>query len=101
MIEKKSRRSELALYALPRALDSFYTILYDRKWLGSLPQGELLLFSLSCAGIMYCFDHESNAISPMIKWVLHTVFSKNCTDVNTKTQTKKDKKDKDEKEEKP
>jgi len=76
LIEKKSRRSELALYALPRALDSFYTILYDRKWLGSLPQGELLLFSLSCAGIMYCHHHEPQALSPILKWVISKVFER-------------------------
>jgi hypothetical protein len=74
LIEKKSRRSELALYALPRALDSFYTLLYDRKWLGSFPQGEMFLFSLACSGIMYCYDYESTAMSPLVKWVIAKVF---------------------------
>jgi len=31
LLERSSRRSELALYALPRALDSIYQILYDHK----------------------------------------------------------------------
>jgi len=31
LVEKKSRRSELALYAFPRGVDSIYEILYDHK----------------------------------------------------------------------
>ena len=44
--EKKSRRSELALYALPRALDSIYQIFVDYRLAFALPGhvGEVLLF---------------------------------------------------------
>eukprot|EP01126_Amoeba_proteus_P050294 TRINITY_DN5930_c0_g1_i9.p1 TRINITY_DN5930_c0_g1~~TRINITY_DN5930_c0_g1_i9.p1 ORF type:complete len:459 (+),score=84.42 TRINITY_DN5930_c0_g1_i9:63-1379(+) len=82
LIEKKSRRSELALYVLPRALDSFYTVLYDRRWLGSVPQGELPLFCLSCCLIMYGYDHEPDSLSPLLNWVLGKVMRRSCTGTN-------------------
>lgn len=74
MLEKKSRRSELALYTLPRALDSLYMILNERKWLGSVPNGELYLFMLSMAGIMYYYDFErttmSNLLASLAKYLI-------------------------------
>lgn len=74
MLEKKSRRSELALYTLPRALDSLYMILNERKWLGTVPNGELYLFMLSMAGLMYYYDFErstmSNLIASLAKYLL-------------------------------
>lgn len=70
LIEKKSRRAELALYVFPRALDSLYMILSDKKMMVSLPQGELLLFCLSLSGIMYFYEHEPNTMSPLLVWLL-------------------------------
>jgi len=67
LIEKKSRRSELALYALPRGLDSLYTLLCDRKWLASLPYGDVLLFCFSIGGIMYYYEREPNTMSPLVR----------------------------------
>lgn len=99
MIEKKARRSELALYALPRALDSLYTILYDRKWLGTFPQGEVILFSLACSGIMYCYDFESRALSPMVKWVIGKILDQGRENNEELKQANKEK-DKKEKEKK-
>jgi hypothetical protein len=71
-IEEKSRRSgmllfilfpliivlflELALYVLPRAADSLFMIFKDRKWLGDLPWGEVVLFSLSMGVIMRSYQ---------------------------------------------
>jgi len=74
LIEKKSRRSELALYVLPRALDSWYIQLYDRKWLGSLPFGEVLLFCFSTSGLMYYFCKESEVMSPTLNSIIKIIF---------------------------
>lgn len=53
LIEKKSRRSELALYVMPRAVDSFALGLMKRRWVPSVKFGEVLLFSLCMGGLMY------------------------------------------------
>lgn len=76
LIEKKSRRSELALYVMPRALDSVYMLLCDRKWLSGIPNGDILIFCLSMGGLMYFFHNESEAMSPLLEWVIKILFRK-------------------------
>jgi len=51
LLERKSRRSELALYVLPRALDSFFQILADRKLMASVPHIDTILFCISMADL--------------------------------------------------
>ncbi|OQS06633.1 hypothetical protein THRCLA_01326 [Thraustotheca clavata] len=55
-IEAKSRRSELALYVLPRAVDSLFIMLRDKRWLADVPYGEVMLFGISMGAIMFCFE---------------------------------------------
>ncbi len=43
LIEKKSRRAELALYTMPRAADSLLLALTQRRWVPSLRFGAPLL----------------------------------------------------------
>ncbi len=51
-VEKPHRRGELALYVMPRAADSLYQILNDRRWLFEVPFGEEILFASSMAAMM-------------------------------------------------
>jgi hypothetical protein len=69
-IEKKSRRSELALYTLPRAVDSFYMQLLDRKWMASVPHGDLVLFCTAMSGLAYFYHNQTSVMSPTLLWVL-------------------------------
>ncbi|EQC28741.1 hypothetical protein SDRG_13425 [Saprolegnia diclina VS20] len=69
-IEAKSRRSELALYVLPRAVDSLFIMLRDTRWLADVPYGEVMLFGLSMGAIMFCFEHERQNLSPMVRSLL-------------------------------
>ncbi|GAB9469595.1 hypothetical protein Gpo141_00006869 [Globisporangium polare] len=66
LLEPKSRRSELALYALPRAIDSLFLILRDRKIFTGFRHGEVALFSGSMAFMMYCYEHEKESMSPFL-----------------------------------
>lgn len=52
-IEKKGRRAELALYVLPRAVESLYETLLRRRVLPRLPYWEVGLFSLCMGRLMY------------------------------------------------
>lgn len=74
-IEQKPRRSELALYVLPRGLDALYLILQRRKWLSTVPFGELLLFCLSLSGIMVANFHDRESLGSLPRFVLKTFFS--------------------------
>jgi hypothetical protein len=76
LIEKKSRRSELALYTMPRAMDSLFLSLVDRKYLYSIPHGDVLLFCLSMSGIMY-YNHKypetlSSLVNTILRWLFRT-----------------------------
>lgn len=42
-LEERKRRRELAMYVLPRGLESFWSILRRRKWVPFVPGGEVLL----------------------------------------------------------
>ena len=47
---------ELALYVLPRAADSVFMIMEDRRLLSGVPFGDVLLFCASMGSIIYCFQ---------------------------------------------
>ena len=52
-IEKKGRRSELALYVLPRAVESLLETLLRRRVLPRLPFWEVGLFAVCMGRLMY------------------------------------------------
>lgn len=70
LIERKSRRAELALYALPRAGDSVWQILAARRLVLPLPHGELALFAAGAAAICYMYEHHRHAVAPFISKVM-------------------------------
>ena len=75
LIEKKSRRSELALYALPRAADSVFLILNDRKLAFAFPKGELLLFCTSMSAVMFFYENHRKLTSPLVVKLLQRFLS--------------------------
>lgn len=74
-VEKQSRRSELTMYVLPRALDAAYCHLRDRKLLKGLPFGDVFVFSLSIACLMSMHEHEPDAVAPLLRRVLSRLVS--------------------------
>ncbi|KAK4352404.1 hypothetical protein RND71_027922 [Anisodus tanguticus] len=76
-IEKKSRRIEISLYCLARALESFFTCMAD---VGYLPQSEKLkradvvIFSTATAIIMHCYATERDVFKSKYLNVLDWVF---------------------------
>jgi len=76
-IERKSRRAELALYTLPRAAESFYLMMVNRRWFASVPNGEVLLFCIACSGLMYFYrEHPYFTMSPFVKSIFNALFKK-------------------------
>ncbi|CAG8445452.1 7545_t:CDS:2 [Diversispora eburnea] len=54
LIEHKSRRSDLALYVVPKAAESLYKIMYQNNWIFELHnKAELWFFSVAMGVIMY------------------------------------------------
>ncbi|KAJ3078575.1 hypothetical protein HK102_004388, partial [Quaeritorhiza haematococci] len=72
-LEAKNRRSELAMYVLPRGVDSLYRLLYNRKWIVKVPHFEVLMFSVAMGLILAFYQTEPNALSPFLYRLLNRV----------------------------
>ncbi|KAJ6386703.1 hypothetical protein OIU78_016604 [Salix suchowensis] len=67
LLEKKSRRAELALYVLPRAGDSLWYILVNRHLLPNIRNAEVALFCACMGGFMYYLEHEPDTMAPLLR----------------------------------
>ncbi|KMT12311.1 hypothetical protein BVRB_5g102530 [Beta vulgaris subsp. vulgaris] len=70
LLEKKSRRSELALYVLPRAGDSLWYILINRHLLPHIKNAEVALFCACMGGMMYYLEHEPDTMAPFLRGLI-------------------------------
>ncbi|EIE89776.1 hypothetical protein RO3G_14487 [Rhizopus delemar RA 99-880] len=68
-IEDKKRRSELALYVLPKAVQSFYSIAYSHQWIFKLKYFEVLMASTAMGIIMTSVHRSQEAPSFLMKEV--------------------------------
>ncbi|EOY16003.1 Uncharacterized protein TCM_034905 [Theobroma cacao] len=76
-IEKKSRRIEISLYCLARAIESFFTCMADVGYLPrskNLKRADVVIFSLSTAIIMHCYAQERDVFRSKYLNVLDWVF---------------------------
>ena len=74
LIEKKSRRLELALYCVPRAMFSLYLKANKRGLLPVVPHFETALFAFSSGLFLYFYEHEADVMKPtfvsFLNWLL-------------------------------
>ncbi|XP_031393152.1 uncharacterized protein LOC116204921 [Punica granatum] len=75
LLEKKSRRSELALYVLPRAGDSLWYILINRHLLPDIKNAEVALFCACMGGVMYYLEHEPDTMAPFLRGLIRRFFA--------------------------
>uniref|UniRef100_A0A7C9DAM0 Transmembrane protein 135 N-terminal domain-containing protein n=1 Tax=Opuntia streptacantha TaxID=393608 RepID=A0A7C9DAM0_OPUST len=77
-IEKKSRRIEISLYCLARAIESFFTCMADIGYLPqslmSIKRADVVIFSLSTSIIMHCYAQEREVFRSKYLNVLDWVF---------------------------
>lgn len=76
-IEKKSRRIEISLYCLARAVESFFTCMGDARYLSRLKnmkRADVAVFSISTAIIMHCYAVEREVFRSKYLNVLDWVF---------------------------
>jgi hypothetical protein len=68
IIEVPTRRRELALYCLPKAMESCYAVCkkYDviPRWLQYFKNGEVFLFSVGSALTLFCYVNGKESIKP-------------------------------------
>ncbi|KAJ8628630.1 hypothetical protein MRB53_021953 [Persea americana] len=76
-IEKKSRRIEISLYCTARAIESFFSCLFDAGYfpqLKKLKRADVVIFSISTAIIMHCYAQEREVFRSKYLNVLDWVF---------------------------
>ncbi|KAI9022769.1 hypothetical protein CLU79DRAFT_804209 [Phycomyces nitens] len=76
-IEDKKRRSELALYVLPKAIQSLYLIAYQRRLIFKLKHFEVLMSSAAMAIIMSFYQDEPDVLSTFVRKIMVQFFGKN------------------------
>ncbi|XP_071732235.1 uncharacterized protein [Rutidosis leptorrhynchoides] len=67
LLEKKGRRGELGLYVLPRAGESLWYILVNRRVLPDIKNAEVVLFCACMGGMMYYLEYEPDTMSPFLR----------------------------------
>ncbi|XP_057778511.1 uncharacterized protein LOC130997263 [Salvia miltiorrhiza] len=70
LLEKKARRGELALYVLPRAGESLWYILVNRRLLPDIKNAEVALFCACMGGIMYYLEQEPDTMAPFLRGLI-------------------------------
>ncbi|RWW04856.1 hypothetical protein GW17_00031898 [Ensete ventricosum] len=77
LIEKKSKRTEISLYCLARAIESFCTCLADAGVFpraSKLKRSDVIVFSFATAIIMHCYAQERDVFRSKYLNVLDWVF---------------------------
>ncbi|XP_011016428.1 PREDICTED: uncharacterized protein LOC105119930 [Populus euphratica] len=80
-IEKKSRRIEISLYCFARAVESFFICTRDAGYLPAsmnLKRADVVVFSISTAIIMHCYEQEREVFRSKYLNVLDWVFGVPC-----------------------
>ncbi|ORY48568.1 hypothetical protein BCR33DRAFT_847954 [Rhizoclosmatium globosum] len=72
-IEDEKRRSELAMYVLPRGVDALYQTLYSKSLIFRVPHFEVGMFSAAMGLIIMYFQTEPEALGGIIYRLLRRV----------------------------
>ncbi|KAG0367204.1 hypothetical protein BC939DRAFT_434254 [Gamsiella multidivaricata] len=77
LIEAPGRQMELALYCLPRALETAWNLLLKRGLVRNVPYGDIALFSASMGVMMTLYQNDPSVINKHYLTVLTRVFGRN------------------------
>ncbi|KAJ3106102.1 hypothetical protein HDU96_008324 [Phlyctochytrium bullatum] len=72
-LEKRSRRSELVLYCLPKALESLYLLMLHRRLLVHYPGLDVLVTGLAMGNLMSLLRAEPEAVGGLLAKVVRRV----------------------------
>ncbi|TNY20044.1 hypothetical protein DMC30DRAFT_272138, partial [Rhodotorula diobovata] len=70
-IEEKKRRRELAMYVLPRGLESVWSVLRAKSYVPFVPGGEVLLTSVGLAMVMQSYQTAPEHLSGLVRSMLY------------------------------
>ncbi|KAG8792199.1 hypothetical protein FRC12_006836 [Ceratobasidium sp. 428] len=70
-VEEKRRRAELAMYVLPRGLESAWSVMRRRGWVPIVPGGENLLCAIGMGMVMATYQTSPKHLSGLVRRVLY------------------------------
>ncbi|KAK4052186.1 hypothetical protein OIV83_002481 [Microbotryomycetes sp. JL201] len=76
-IEEKKRRGELAMYVLPRSLESLWSVLRRRSYVPFVPGGEVLMTSIGLSMVMSTYQNEPKRLSGLVRSILYQFLGNN------------------------
>ena len=74
MWEYPSRRRELTLFILPRTIETVWNFAKKRRWMRSIPFGEVFIFTLGLSSLMYSFYVQPQHVRRSYLGLLRIVF---------------------------
>ncbi|KAG0220484.1 hypothetical protein BGX31_010982 [Mortierella sp. GBA43] len=77
LIEAPGRQMELALYCLPRALETVWNMMLKRGMVRNIANGNIMLFSASMGVLMTLYQNDPSVINKHYLTVLTRVFGRN------------------------
>lgn len=87
LVEKKSRRGTLALYMTNLGVETTYNMLKERGLIHAVPKGEILLFSIATAIMMYLYRRKGGltdgVLNSLVRFFLGPNDQSHCQEVNS------------------
>ncbi|RKP26437.1 hypothetical protein SYNPS1DRAFT_21802 [Syncephalis pseudoplumigaleata] len=75
-IEHPTRRVELGLYVLPKAAESLFAVMVQRRLAVVVPYGEVGLFAIGMGIIMSFYQAEPEYLTPMMRRLMRPFFGR-------------------------
>jgi len=79
-IEEKSRRMELAMYCLPKAIESGMKNLQKYhllpRWMSKIKHVDIVLFCVAFAATIFCYQNEAKSVKPTYFSVMEWLWGK-------------------------
>ncbi|UZJ51618.1 hypothetical protein CBS101457_000938 [Exobasidium rhododendri] len=76
-VEHKRRRTELAMYVLPKGMESAWSVARQRSWLPFVPGGDLLLTSAGMSLIMGTYAQNPDHLSGVVRRIVYQFVGRN------------------------
>lgn len=76
-VEHKRRRTELAMYVLPKGMESAWSVARQRAWVPFVPGGDLLLTSAGMSLIMGSYAQNPTHLSGLVRRIVYQFVGRN------------------------
>lgn len=74
MVEEPGRRLELAMYCLPRSIESFWNCGVEWGWWRTICGGEAIYFCITTGVLMSLYETEPESIHGVYRKAMHWIF---------------------------